>query len=270
VKTTLIKPSGSSVLLTKHQPNRLNQYVALLLSLKNMINLLLVHWKNQFHKTIADILMLVNRYSKFYNKLMKPTRRLENKLKKLGSKLIAGLDEAGKGALAGPIVAGCVILPDSFKATGIKDSKLLSPKKREELFLHITKNALQWSVGIIEHKFIDKIGIREANALAFKRALQKLSLTPDFLLLDGLEITTHPINYEYVVKGDNKITNIAAASIIAKVTRDHIMDTHHKDFAEYGFDQHKGYGTVVHLAAIKKHGPSEIHRMTFSPFTNIQ
>lgn len=200
---------------------------------------------------------------------MFPTRRLENKLKKLGVKLVAGLDEVGKGALAGPIVAGCVILPDDFKVRGIKDSKLLSANKREELFLHITKNALQWSVGIIEHKFIDKIGIREANALAFKKAVQKLNLTPDYLLLDGLEITAYPISYEYVVKGDSKITNIAAASIVAKVTRDHIMDTYHNDFIEYGFDQHKGYGTIEHLAAIKKHGPSEIHRMTFSPLTTL-
>ena len=200
---------------------------------------------------------------------MKPTRRLENKLKKLGVKLVAGLDEAGKGALAGPIVAGCVILPDDFKAQGVKDSKLLSANQREELFLHIIKNALQWSVGIIEHKFIDKIGIREANALAFKRAVQKLNLTPEYLLLDGLEITAHPISYEYIVKGDNKITNIAAASIIAKVTRDYIMDTYHNDFVDYGFNQHKGYGTLAHLAAIKKHGPSEIHRMSFSPFTNL-
>jgi len=200
---------------------------------------------------------------------MKPTRRLENKLKKLGFKLIAGLDEAGKGALAGPLVAGCVILPDNFKVRGIKDSKLLSAKKREELFLLITKNALQWSVGIIEHKLIDKIGIREANALAFKKAVQKLNLTPEYLLLDGLEITAHPISYEYIVKGDNKVTNIAAASIVAKVTRDHIMNTYHKDFIEYGFNQHKGYGTIKHLAAIKKYGPSEIHRLTFSPLTNF-
>jgi ribonuclease HII len=198
---------------------------------------------------------------------MFPTRRLENKLKKQGLSLIAGLDEVGKGALAGPIVAAAVILPDSFKARGIRDSKLLSPKKRESLFLHIIKNALQWSVGIVEHTLIDKVGIQQANALSFKKALHKLNLTPEYLLLDGLNIAPHPIEHEYIVKGDYKVLSIAAASIVAKVTRDHIMDTHHVNLPDYGFADHKGYGTVAHMKAIKEFGPSDIHRLSFNPMS---
>jgi ribonuclease HII len=200
---------------------------------------------------------------------MNPTRRLENQLKKRGYKIIAGLDEAGKGSLAGPLVAGCVILPDNFRAKGIKDSKLLSPNTREELFLYITKNALQWSVGVVDQRHIDKFGIRESNAEVFRKALRRLKQQPDYVLLDGLEIAGYPFNYQYVVNGDALVTSIAAASIIAKVIRDQMMSRLDQDYPAYGFKQHKGYGTVDHLRALKASGPSSVHRATFSPVKNL-
>lgn len=200
---------------------------------------------------------------------MNPSRRLENQLKKQGYSRIAGIDEVGKGSLAGPLVAGCVILPYNFTVRGVKDSKLLSPTKRQDLFLQITKKALQWSVGIIEHNEIDKFGIREANAKAFRKALKKLNLTPDYVLIDGLEITSYPMDYKYVVNGDATVTSIAAASIIAKVTRDHIMSELDKIYPQYGFAKHKGYGTVDHLRRLKEVGPSLIHRVSFSPINNL-
>lgn len=193
------------------------------------------------------------------------TKRYENKLRKKGLALIAGIDEVGKGSLAGPIVAACVILPHDFKVSGINDSKTLSPVQREKLFVQIVKNAVEWSIGIVEHDLIDKIGIQEANAQVFKRAIKKLKTTPDYLLIDGRNIAHHPMPHEYIIGGDGKIMSIAAASIVAKVTRDRIMDMHHKEFPQYGFNEHKGYGTVKHLSAIKTHGPSRIHRRSFSP-----
>lgn len=193
-----------------------------------------------------------------------PTRRLENKLRKQGYSLIAGVDEAGRGALAGPIVAACVILPEGFRAKGINDSKKLSRKKREELYIYITKNAHQWALGIIDSNLIDKIGIQEANARVLKKAVQNLTIPPDYLLLDGKNIAHHPIPYEYVVHGDGISTNIAAASIVAKVTRDHIMQELHTKFPHYGFDQHAGYGTLKHTQALHEHGRCRHHRTTFS------
>jgi ribonuclease HII len=199
---------------------------------------------------------------------MNPSRRLENKLLKQGYRLIAGLDEAGKGSLAGPLVAACVILPEKINVRGIKDSKLLTPAKREQLFLQITKSALHWSVGIIEPNHIDKFGIREANAQAFRQALKRLRVAPDYVIIDGLELTSHATPYQYVVDGDAKITSVAAASIIAKVIRDHIMVQADKEHPDYGFKQHKGYGTVDHLRALKKHGPSRLHRFSFAPINS--
>lgn len=193
-----------------------------------------------------------------------PTRRLENKLRKQGYTLIAGVDEAGRGALAGPIVAACVILPEGFKTTGINDSKKLTPQKREDLYLHITKNAHQWAVGILDNTLIDKIGIQEANARVLKKAIQNLNVSPDYVLLDGRNIAHHPVPHEYVVRGDGISTSIAAASIVAKVTRDHIMQRLHAEFPHYGFDSHVGYGTLAHTRALHEHGRSRFHRTTFN------
>jgi ribonuclease HII len=124
-------------------------------------------------------------------------------------------------------------------------------------------------VGIIEHHHIDKFGIQEANAQAFRKALKKMNLPPDYILIDGREISAHPIDYQYIVNGDATITNIAAASIIAKVTRDHIMIQLDKEYPQYGFKQHKGYGTVDHLRTLKQFGPSMVHRVSFAPINNL-
>jgi len=199
----------------------------------------------------------------------RPTRRLENKLISQGFKHIAGLDEAGRGAWAGPLVAAAVILPPDFKVKGLRDSKLLSPRQREDLFVAISKNALQYSVSIVSHQVIDKIGLQQANIRAFRQAISKLKLKPDYLLLDGREIQAHPVPYEYIIKGDALVSSIAAASILAKVTRDQIMSQHHTAYPEYGFAAHKGYGTFAHLKALRGLGPCSIHRRTFKPLRQV-
>lgn len=200
----------------------------------------------------------------YYTYMKFPTRRLEHKLRKQGYALIAGVDEVGRGALAGPIVAASVILPKGFKARGITDSKKLSPTKREELYLYITKNAHQWAVAILDNAAIDRVGIQEANAHVLRKAVQNLNITPDYVLIDGRNITPHPIPHDYIVKGDSISTSIAAASIIAKVTRDHIMNQLHEELPQYGFNTHVGYGTLAHTRALHEHGRSRYHRTTFS------
>ena len=216
------------------------------------------------------------------NKLTK-TKNIQNKNKKMlglnfkhekklfnkGYKFIAGLDEAGRGSWAGPIVAGAVILDPRFKIKGIRDSKKLSPKKREELFLLITKNALAWSVGIVDNNEIDNSGIIPANRMVFEKAVKKLNVQPDYLLVDGIRNFESNIHNDFIIKADDKILSVAAASIIAKVTRDRLLDEYHKQYPEYGFTNHKGYGTKEHLEAIKKHGPTEIHRMSYKPLSEL-
>ncbi len=199
--------------------------------------------------------------------MKKPTRRLENKLKKQGYSLVAGVDEAGRGALAGPIVGACVILPDKKFVNNIKDSKLLSPAERSRIYLKIIKNAVCWSVAVVSPSQIDKFGINEANAHVFRKSIKKLNIAPDFVLIDGTKITSVPFPHEYVVGGDSSVMSIAAASIVAKVTRDHIMNVLHSKYPEYGIDSHKGYGTTMHIKAIKTLGPSDIHRKTFKPMS---
>jgi Ribonuclease HII len=201
--------------------------------------------------------------------MRKPTLKHENQLFKKGYKFIAGLDEAGRGSLAGPLVAGAVILPPKVKILGIRDSKLLTPRSREKLFLTITKNCLAWSAGIVSPAEIDELGILPANRTAFERAVKKLHIRPHYLLVDGIRNFESSIKSDFIVKGDQKVFSIAAASIIAKVVRDKMLEALHKIHPEYNFDKHKGYGTAEHLDLISKHGPSEIHRFTFQPIAEI-
>ncbi len=198
---------------------------------------------------------------------MRPTKKYENKLLKQGYKFIAGLDEAGRGSWAGPLVSGAVIFHPEIKVKikNIKDSKLLSAQKREKMFLYITKNCLAWSVGIVSSQEIDNLGIIPANRLSFERAVKKLNIQPDYLLIDGLRNLESLICNEFVVKGDEKILSIASASIIAKVVRDQILNTFNKFYPEYYFHKHKGYGTKEHLNILKKIGPCEMHRFSFKP-----
>ncbi|MCK5604720.1 ribonuclease HII [Candidatus Pacearchaeota archaeon] len=191
--------------------------------------------------------------------------REEQQLRERGYSVIAGVDEAGRGPLAGPVVAGAVILPADYRNESIQDSKQLTNLQREQLFVEIKNSALSFAVGIVGWKQIDEMGILNAAKLAMRRAILKLDPAPDFILIDAVPVNIMEIPQKAIVKGDQKVLSIAAASIIAKVSRDHLMQDYHKKYPHYGFDQHMGYGTEIHLSAIKKHGPCKIHRMTFSP-----
>lgn len=192
----------------------------------------------------------------------------EKQLREKGYHYIVGVDEAGRGPLAGPVVAGAIILPADYRNGRIRDSKQLTDLQREQLFVEIKNSALSFAVGIVGWKQIDEMGILNATKLAMRRAILKLDFTPDFILTDAVPVNIMEIPQKAIVKGDQRVLSIAAASIVAKVTRDHLMRDYHKKYPHYGFDQHMGYGTEVHLGAIKKHGPCRIHRMTFSPLNS--
>ncbi len=188
---------------------------------------------------------------------------LEKSLIPEGATVVCGLDEAGRGPLAGPVYAGAVILPEGYVPEGLNDSKKLSEKKREELFVKITENALAWGFGTCSPEEIDEINILNASMLAMKRAVESLSLSPDFLLVDGNIARGFDQKAVPVIKGDAKSPSIAAASIIAKVLRDRECLEMDRAFPEYGFASHKGYPTKAHFAAIEKYGVSPIHRKSF-------
>ena len=187
----------------------------------------------------------------------------EESMYKEGYKFIAGIDEAGRGPLAGPVVAGVVILKKGEFIEGLNDSKKLSEKKREALFDEITKKAVAYGVGIVDEKCIDEINILEATKLAMRKAIESMSVSPDVVLIDAVTLDKLDIPQEAIVKGDSKSVSIAAASIIAKVTRDRIITNLADKYPQYGFDKHKGYGTKQHIDAIKKYGACDIHRKTF-------
>ena len=168
---------------------------------------------------------------------------------------ICGIDEAGRGPLAGPVAAGAAILP--------KDCQILSESRREELFLEIKEKAVAWSVGIVGPERIDEINILQATYEAMRQAISKLDPVPQVLLNDAVTIPGVAIPQVPIIKGDAKSVSIAAASILAKVTRDHMMEEYDKDYPEYGFAKHKGYGTPAHITALKEFGPTPIHRRTF-------
>ncbi len=180
-----------------------------------------------------------------------------------GKTIICGLDEAGRGPLAGPVYAGAVILPQNYLPEGLNDSKKLSEKKRDILFDEITKNAVAWSFGIASAEEIDRINILNASMLAMRRAVDSLSLRPDFLLVDGNIVRGFDIDAKAVVKGDAKSPSIAAASIIAKVLRDRCCLELDREYPLYGFAKHKGYPTKEHFNAIEKYGVLPIHRRSF-------
>lgn len=189
--------------------------------------------------------------------------QFEHKATTQGYIKIAGVDEAGRGPLAGPVVSAAVILPQDFSCKGIDDSKKLSEKKREDLFPLIMAQAIAVSTGMASHHEIDRINILQASLLSMKRAVEGLFCVPDFLLIDGKFTIDMDINQSAIVKGDSKSISIAAASIIAKVTRDAIMKELHEIYPDYNFIQHKGYPTRAHKEAILKHGPCPVHRQTF-------
>jgi len=180
-----------------------------------------------------------------------------------GVQVICGVDEAGRGPLAGPVCAAAVILPPHLEIPGLTDSKKLSDKKRRELFPIIQEQAIAWGIGMASEKEIDEINILQATFLAMQRALDQLNVKPDLALIDGNREKDFGIPVKTVVKGDSLSMNIAAASILAKVTRDDLMVKQAETYPQYGFEIHKGYGTKAHYAALTEHGPSPIHRMTF-------
>ncbi len=189
--------------------------------------------------------------------------QLERKATIQGYKFIAGVDEAGRGPLAGPVVSAAVILPENFSIDGIDDSKKLSEKKRALLFPLIKKNAIAVGTGICSHTKIDQINILQASLLSMKRAVEALQQEPDYLLIDGKFTIATTIDQAAIIKGDSKSISIAAASIIAKVTRDTIMQDLHDQYPVYNFAQHKGYPTKAHKQAILTHGPCPVHRQSF-------
>ena len=187
----------------------------------------------------------------------------EKKYTEAGYKLICGVDEAGRGPLAGPVCAAAVILPLDVDIPGLNDSKKLSDKKRRELFPVICEKAIAYGIGLADHKEIDEINILQATYLAMERAIANLSVKPDFALIDGNRAKDFGIPVETVVGGDGRSASIAAASVLAKVTRDDLMLQAANEYPVYDFDVHKGYGTKAHYAALAEKGPCEIHRMTF-------
>lgn len=195
-----------------------------------------------------------------------PTFDYENQLRKEGCKAIAGIDEVGRGPLAGPVTAAAVILPPDYDSPLLNDSKKLTAKRREALFEELTSDPrVLFSVISISEKKIDQINILEATRLAMRQAAQALSTTPDHCLIDGLPVPHFPTPSTSIIKGDQKSLSISAASIIAKVTRDRYLLKMAKKWPAYGFEKHKGYGTKIHLAALQAHGPCPIHRQTFKP-----
>lgn len=187
----------------------------------------------------------------------------EHGKRELGFKYICGVDEAGRGPLAGPVFAAAVILPEDYEIEGINDSKKLSEKKRDKLYDEIIEHALAYSVQSCDNKIIDEINILAATMLAMKRAVESLEIKPDIVYVDGNRLPDLEVPAEYVIKGDATSASIAAASILAKVSRDRFMYEMDKKYPEYCFEQHKGYPTKLHYEKIREFGPCEIHRLTF-------
>ena len=187
----------------------------------------------------------------------------EHGKRELGFKYICGVDEAGRGPLAGPVFAAAVILPEDYEIEGINDSKKLSEKKRDKLYDEIIEHALAYSVQSCDNKIIDEINILAATMLAMKRAVESLEIKPDIVYVDGNRLPDLEVPAEYIIKGDATSASIAAASILAKVSRDRFMYEMDKKYPEYCFEQHKGYPTKLHYEKIREFGSCEIHRLTF-------
>jgi len=187
----------------------------------------------------------------------------ERFLQTQGYTIIAGIDEAGRGPLAGPVVAAAVVLNPEYRIDGVNDSKKLSEKIRESLFNQITNHATAIGIGLVDAGIIDEINILQATRTAMLDAVHALPVTPDRILIDGITPISTSIPQQTIKQGDSRSASIAAASIIAKVTRDRLMLQYDKLYPDYGFARHKGYGSAAHRAALQKHGPCPIHRMTF-------
>lgn len=196
---------------------------------------------------------------------LKQLKQIEEEIYNTGVETICGIDEAGRGPLAGPVVVAAVIMPRDSFIEGVNDSKKVSEKKRELLYDLITKEAIAWGVGIIDQKEIDRINILNATKEGLTTAIKNLEVKPDRIIVDALKgIDTLGIPYTSIIKGDAKCYSIAAASIIAKVTRDRIMRQWDEIYPQYGFEKHKGYGTAMHMQAIREYGLCPLHRRSFT------
>ena len=191
------------------------------------------------------------------------TREKEMEIRAKGFTAVCGIDEAGRGPLAGPVVAAAVILPEDIQLPGVNDSKKITEKKREILFEFVKEHALAYGIGEASETEIDEINILQATFLAMRRAVEALQIPADYALVDGNRIQGLPVPAETVIGGDGKVLSIAAASILAKVTRDRYMRDMAAQYPEYGFEKHKGYGTKAHYAAIEQYGICPLHRKTF-------
>ncbi len=187
----------------------------------------------------------------------------ESQAYRRGFTVIAGIDEAGRGPLAGPVVAAAVVLPRGYKNAEVRDSKQLTPRARARLYEIITREALSIGLGVTEPSVIDRVNILRATLMAMREAVTGLFLQPDYLLIDGLHGLDLPMSQETIVRGDSLSLSVACASIIAKVSRDRIMEIYHHQFPQYNFLRNKGYGTREHLEAIRQHGLCKIHRRSF-------
>lgn len=214
---------------------------------------------------------LLNRYDAKQQKLFRlqqlydQKREFEKHFLQEGESYLAGVDEAGRGPLAGPVVAASVVLPDDFKLYGLTDSKQLTREERDIYFDEIRDQALTYHVAVIHEKQIDRVNIYEATKLAMLEALDNLNPLPHVGLIDAVKLSNTKMRTEAIIKGDGKSIAIAAASVLAKVTRDKLMEEMHEMYPMYGFSQHKGYGTKEHLAALQQYGPCEFHRKSFTP-----
>ncbi len=195
--------------------------------------------------------------------------RIERGLRMDGYRFIAGLDEAGRGPLAGPVVAAAVVLEDGPCIEGLDDSKRLSPDERRRIIESIREQALAVGIGIVDHKTIDRMNILQASLLAMSLALEDLGRPVDLALVDGNQPIPSRIPQRLMVKGDRRYASIAAAYIVAKVTRDAIMDDYHKAYPVYGFDRNRGYATKRHIEALRRFGPCDIHRRSFAPVCEL-
>lgn len=187
----------------------------------------------------------------------------DREFRNAGFTRIAGIDEVGRGPLAGPVVAAAVVLPGDFFAEGLRDSKQVKPDSRYDIYLRILDGCIDFGVGVVDADVIDRVNILQATKMAMRIALDALKTPPDLLLIDALRLDGVDIEQRGIVKGDDTSASIAAASIVAKEVRDSMMRSYHNQFPQYGFNGHKGYGTKLHLERIEQHGPCAIHRMTF-------
>lgn len=200
-----------------------------------------------------------------------PNLEREAALWAMGHEVVAGIDEVGRGPLAGPVVAAAVVfLPGQLPIRGLRDSKLLSPLQREVVALEVKARAFAWTVGAASVFEIDTLNIRRATALAMRRALDRLPCSPDYVLIDGNPVPELGSSHEAIVKGDRTCQSISAASVVAKCLRDHLMTNLAKLYPQFGWDANKGYGTAAHLAALDEFGPTPHHRKTFSPLAQVR